>query len=94
MALVPFPGPQAGALETSPEEDDAPGGKMSFLEHLDEFRKRIVAACIGIAVGVAATFWWIEPIFNFILKPTRAALHMTTPCSIAVRSSRTFPGQS
>jgi sec-independent protein translocase protein TatC len=74
MALVPFPGPQSGALETSPEEDDAPGGKMSFLEHLDEFRKRLVRSCLYIAVGVAATFWWIDPIFNFILRPTRAAL--------------------
>ena len=74
MALVPFPGPQSGALETSPEEDDAPGGKMSFLEHLDEFRKRLVRSCIYIAIGVAATFWWIDPIFNFLLRPTRAAL--------------------
>jgi sec-independent protein translocase protein TatC len=74
MALVPFPGPQSGALESSPEEDDSPGGKMSFLEHLDEFRKRLVRSCLAIAVGVAATFWWIDPIFNFLLEPTRAAL--------------------
>lgn len=47
---------------------------MSFLDHLDELRRRIVNSCIAIAVGVAATFYWIDQIFNFILAPTRSAL--------------------
>lgn len=47
---------------------------MSFLDHLDELRRRIVNSCIAIAVGVVATFYWIEWIFNFILAPTRSAL--------------------
>src|SRR5262245_44281099 len=75
MALVPFPGPHAGARQLPPEEDDdSLGAKMSFLEHLDELRKRIINACLAIAVGIGATFWFINPIFNFILAPTRAAL--------------------
>jgi sec-independent protein translocase protein TatC len=75
MALVPFPGTQSGALQIPPDEDEeSPGGKMSFLEHLDELRRRIVNSCLAIVVGVAATFWWINPIFNFILAPTRRAL--------------------
>ena len=74
MALVPFPGPQS-AVAVSPEEDDeSAGARMSFLDHLDELRRRIVNACIAIAVGVAVTFWKIDWIFNFILAPTRAAL--------------------
>src|SRR6266446_3519889 len=77
MALVPFPGSQAGVPSPLPpdEDDDSPGaGKMSFLEHLDELRKRIVRSCLAIAFGVLATFYWIQPIFNFILAPTRKAL--------------------
>src|SRR3954462_12098662 len=75
MALVPFPGTTSGALQIPPDDDDeSPGGKMSFLEHLDELRKRIVNACLAVAVGIAVTFWWINPIFNFILAPTRRAL--------------------
>ena len=75
MALVPFPGPQGTAVPLPPEEDDeASGARMSFLDHLDELRRRIVNSCIAIAVGVAATFYWIDWIFNFILAPTRAAL--------------------
>src|SRR3954471_19897781 len=76
MALVPFPSSQAGAPYQLPpdEDDDTSAGKMSFLEHLDELRKRIVRACLAIALGILATFYWIEPIFNFILAPTRRAL--------------------
>src|SRR6478672_8343178 len=75
MALVPFPGTQSSALPVPPEDDeDLSSGKMSFLEHLDELRKRIVNACLAVAVGIALTFWWIDPFFNFILAPTRRAL--------------------
>jgi len=76
MALVPFPGSQTGAYKALPpdDDDDALSGKMSFLEHLDELRKRIVNSCIAIAVGVVLTFAFIEKIFNFILAPTRKAL--------------------
>ena len=76
MALVPFPGKQGTAVAIPPPEDDedASGARMSFLDHLDELRRRIVNSCIAIAVGVAATFYWIDTIFNFILAPTRAAL--------------------
>ncbi len=75
MALVPFPGSQSGAYQLPPDEDDdGAAGKMSFLEHLDELRKRIVRSCLAIAVGVLATFYWIQQIFDFILAPTRKAL--------------------
>jgi sec-independent protein translocase protein TatC len=47
---------------------------MSFLEHLDELRQRILRSCIAIAIGIAATFAFIKPIFDFILAPTRRVL--------------------
>jgi len=74
MALVPFPDPQSAAVVSHEEEDESAGARMSFLDHLDELRRRIVNAAISIGVGVAATFYWIDPIFNFILAPTRRAL--------------------
>lgn len=75
MALVPFPGTHSGALKLPPEDDEeSAGGRMSFLEHLDELRKRIINACLGIAVGVAIGFFFIEKIFNFLLAPTRKVL--------------------
>jgi sec-independent protein translocase protein TatC len=75
MALVPFPGPQAGAYKLPPVDDESTeSGKMSFLEHLDELRKRIVRSCLAIAAGIVVTFAFIQPIFDFILAPTRRAL--------------------
>ena len=78
MALVPFPGRQSGAAPVPPEDDDeggvSLGGKMSFLEHLDELRKRIVNSVIAIGVGILVSFAFIERIFNFLLAPTRKVL--------------------
>src|SRR5256885_7971087 len=76
MALVPFPGAHAGALQPHPddEDDDPIAGKMSFLEHLDELRKRIVNACLSIAGGVLVSFLFINKIVNFLLAPTRKVL--------------------
>src|SRR5215208_2153316 len=90
MALVPFPSPQSGALPLPPDDDDEipAEGKMSFLEHLDELRKRIVNSAIAIAVCVVAGFYWINQIVNFILAPTRKAL------PAGVRLIYTQPGEA
>ena len=75
MALVPFPGPQSGAIQLPQDDDeDSPGGRMSFLEHLDELRKRIIHACLGIVAGVVVGFFFIDRIFSFLMAPARAAL--------------------
>jgi sec-independent protein translocase protein TatC len=75
MALVPFPSASSEALQIPPDDDDdEPGSKMSFLEHLDELRKRLVNAAIGIGVGIILGFAFIDRIFNFILGPTRRVL--------------------
>ena len=71
MALVPFPGPQSGAYQPDlDDDDDGAAGKMSFLEHLDELRKRIVQSCLGVAVGILLSFAFINQIVNFLLTPT------------------------
>jgi sec-independent protein translocase protein TatC len=89
MALVPFPGPQSSALQRSPDDDNlerldvdrvdtddelAATGKMSFLEHLEELRKRIINAALGVLLGVAVSIYWISDIVNFLLAPARRAL--------------------
>ena len=74
MALVPFPGPQSAALQRPPDdEEDAQlgaGGKMSFLEHLDELRKRLMHAAIGVVVGVIVGLFFHQRIYDFIFAPT------------------------
>ena len=79
MALVPFPGPQTpapGAYPISPDEDDddSPGAKMSFLEHLDELRKRIVYSLSAVGVCLLIAFTFITKIYSFLMAPTMKQL--------------------
>jgi sec-independent protein translocase protein TatC len=78
MALVPFPnkGPKpVPDDDLDPDhdpddelEDDA-GGKMSFLEHLDELRKRIIWALLSLVGGFIICCFFITQIFDFIMRP-------------------------
>jgi sec-independent protein translocase protein TatC len=63
-----------GVNELDGEIDEAAEGQMSFLEHLDELRRRIARSCLAIGIGVVATFAFIQPIFDFLLTPTRRVL--------------------
>jgi sec-independent protein translocase protein TatC len=78
MALVPFPGAQSAALQHPPGDDEDPqqdaAGKMSFLEHLDELRTRIMHAAIGIVVGVLVGLVFHQRIYDFLFEPTKRVL--------------------
>lgn len=76
MALVPFPSPQSsGPLQHPDDEgDDDLGGRMSFLEHLEELRRRIINACLGVLVGVFFSFFFIQQIYDFLTGPAVATL--------------------
>jgi sec-independent protein translocase protein TatC len=76
MAVVPFPDPHA---QPDPDRwheagDPESGGRMSFLEHLDEFRKRLIKTLIAIAVGIGIAFLFIEQIYGFIMRPLQQML--------------------
>jgi sec-independent protein translocase protein TatC len=51
------------------ELDDESAGKMSFLDHLDELRRRLVASAISLGVGAVIAFVFIDRIFDFIMRP-------------------------
>jgi len=57
----------------SPEPEDQTA-KMSFLEHLDELRRRLVRAAIYVAIGFLASFYFSKDIYHFISRPLLAAL--------------------
>jgi sec-independent protein translocase protein TatC len=60
---------------TDPDELELEGGRMSFLEHLDELRKRLIASIIGIAIGCVLSFILLDRyIFPFILVPMQQML--------------------
>ena len=82
MALVPFPGPQSRTdeelerggepLTRSPfpgealDEEESSEGRMTFLEHLDELRKRITHAVLALLVGFLIAFAFVNQIFDFV----------------------------
>ena len=88
MALVPLPGPQPSpdpsktphdrhdvdSAEPLDEVSEAAGVKMSFLEHLDELRKRLVISLVSILVGILIAFAFIQYIFEFIMRPLEEIL--------------------
>ena len=79
MALVPFPSQSAQRRsDDEPDWDEGPddgsGGKMSFLEHLDELRKRIIWSVSALGVGVLIAFAYIGNIFEFIMRPMQRML--------------------
>lgn len=48
---------------------DAELPKMSFLDHLEELRKRLLISFIAVAVGFLACWAFAEPIFGILQKP-------------------------
>src|SRR5687767_13423173 len=49
-----------------PEDEEPPEGRMTFLEHLDELRKRITHAVVALFVGFLIAFAFIERIWQFV----------------------------
>ncbi len=87
MALVPFPSQnrsddESENLPAKPEgfspfgEDEEPAGegRMTFLEHLDELRKRITHAVGGLLVGFILAFAFIDRVFDFVYQRLVAAV--------------------
>ncbi len=57
---------QDGAQDESKEKE------MSFLDHLEELRWRIIYSMIGIVVGAAALWFFIDPLMEHVLlKPAK-----------------------
>ncbi len=58
--------------EESEEEETMT--KMSFLDHLEELRKRIIYSLISVAIAFFACFGFSEKIFAYMSEPVRAVL--------------------
>jgi sec-independent protein translocase protein TatC len=79
MALVPFPKKSApSAPDDDPdwedEESESEQGKMSFLDHLDELRRRIIYSLVAVLIGLGIALFFITPLFQFIFQPMQALL--------------------
>ena len=57
------------AAEPIERDPDADLPKMSFLDHLEELRKRLLVSFIAVAVGFLACWAFAEPIFEQLQQP-------------------------
>ena len=74
MALVPFPG-TPDPYDGDRDDDESSGAdKMSFLEHLDELRKRLIVSVSSLGIGFVASFVFIDRLVDFIFGPLRATI--------------------
>lgn len=77
MSLSPVPAAPPPPRPGEDEDEDAEegiGGKMSFLEHLDELRTRIIRSLVAVLGGFLIAVVFIDRIFAFIMNPLTAVL--------------------
>ena len=84
MALAPSAGAPPAPLDddddyprielTDADPLEEPGAKMSFLEHLDELRKRLINCVVALVVGCVVSFIFLERVFDFVTLPMRQML--------------------
>jgi sec-independent protein translocase protein TatC len=68
---APPPPPPTGGGE---DEDDEGMLRMSFLEHLEELRSRIIRILIGIGVAFTVSLLFSSKLWDFVRQPAKIAL--------------------
>jgi sec-independent protein translocase protein TatC len=79
MALLPL---RRSSDQSTPDDSDGwgdaspegGGAKMTFLEHLDELRKRLTVSLVSVLVGCVIAFVFVGRIYSFIMDPLNALL--------------------
>lgn len=62
------------SLEEENHSEPELGGQMSFMEHLDELRRRLMYSIVIIAVGFGICWTFRQEIYNFLAIPVQLAL--------------------
>src|SRR5918912_4628703 len=50
------------------------GGQISFLEHLDELRRRLIRSIAFVFIAFFALWWVSDRIYEFLARPVHVAL--------------------
>ncbi|CAN5451276.1 MAG: twin-arginine translocase subunit TatC [Acidobacteria bacterium] len=77
MALVPSTtteDPNRQIQLTDPDSLEDGASKMSFLEHLEELRRRLINSALSLVAGVFIAFFFLNRIVDFVLLPLRELL--------------------
>ena len=63
------------AVDTDPEQDEQQelAGHMSFLDHLEELRKRIINSLIGVGISFSVCYWFRDELYRAVQRPINKA---------------------
>src|SRR5512144_1445951 len=62
------------AISTSRDKEEELGGQMSFLEHLDELRRRLIRSILFVFIAMTLCWFVSDRIYNFLAIPVERAL--------------------
>jgi sec-independent protein translocase protein TatC len=62
------------AISTQRDKEEELGGQMSFLEHLDELRRRLIRSFIFVFVAASVCWFVSDRIYSFLAAPVERAL--------------------
>ncbi len=71
--------PPTTTPDPEPEEEQLSGKQMSFLEHLEELRRRLLRSVLSIFVAFGVCFYFANEIYTYLARPitqTLQSLHM------------------
>src|SRR5689334_9937818 len=71
-------------VETDPDRDEQElSGQMSFLDHLEELRKRIITSLIAVGIALVVCWTFADTLFKTVQRPINKAgitsLNVFTP---------------
>ena len=68
--------PSGGLPSEPPEEeiDEVEASKAPLIEHLIELRQRLIYSLVGFVIAFIVSFYFANPIFNFLLIPYKWAI--------------------
>jgi len=96
-AAVPAPAGDGGQTPPKPPETESDGEedgmlRMSFLEHLEELRARIIKALIGIGVAFVLSLTFTNELWSFVCQPAVIALKSLgyTPSLVQITPMESF----
>ncbi len=62
------------ALSSNRGKEEELGGQMSFLEHLDELRRRLIRSFAFVVIAASVSWFFSDRIYSFLAAPVERAL--------------------
>ena len=83
--------PPATTPNPEPEEEQSHGKQMSFLEHLEELRARLLRSILSIFVGTGICFYFADNIYAYLARPITDTLKSLNMLDKLVYTNPTDP---